>query len=315
MKRIGILTSGGDAPGMNAVIRSVVRYGMYHKLKVVGVLRGYEGLINGNLKPLDYHSVLGILNRGGTILETARCDEFFTEEGQGKAVDVIKRNNIDALIVVGGDGTYQGANCLHKRWNIPCIGIPATIDNDIKGTDTTIGADTAINTTLEAIDRIRDTAMSMRRIFVVEVMGRDSGFIAINAALGSAAEDVLVPELKFNIEEMCQNVIKRNTKGKVIIVSEGVMKAEDIAEKIANITGLETRAVVLGHTQRGGKPSAQDRILAVRLGVAALDLILKGEFGKAVGIQNGKINAVDLSRTVGGNKMESFYRLIRILGV
>lgn len=318
IKRIGVLTSGGDAPGMNAAIRSVVRYGVHHKLEVIGIFRGYAGLINEDLKPLDHRSVSGIINRGGTILETARCGEFLTEEGQRKAVEVLKRNKIDALVVIGGEGTYRGAIQLWERWHIPCVGVPATIDNDLNGTDIAIGADTAINTALEATDKIRDTATSMERIFVVEVMGRDSGFIAIHVALAGGAEDVLVPELKYDLEEMYLDIIEGNRKGKIswiIIVAEGAAKADKVAEKITEITGLETRVVVLGHIQRGGNPTARDRILAARFGAAAVDLILNDEFGKAVGVQDGRINAVDLHLAVEEKKteVEPFYRLIRIL--
>ena len=318
IKRIGVLTSGGDAPGMNAAIRSVVRYGVYHKLEVIGILRGYAGLINGDLRPLDHRSVSGIINRGGTILETARCDEFLSEEGQRKAVETLKQNEIDALVVIGGDGTYRGAIQLWTKWHIPCVGVPATIDNDLNGTDITIGADTAINTALDATDKIRDTATSMERVFVVEVMGRDSGFIAIHVALAGGAEEVLVPELSYDLEAMCHDIYEGSRKGKnswIIIVAEGAAKADEVAEKITEITGLETRVVVLGHIQRGGNPTAQDRILAARLGAAAVDLILNGEFGKAVGVRDGEINVVDLHVAVKQKKpaVEPFYQLIRIL--
>ena len=318
IRRIGVLTSGGDAPGMNAAIRSVVRYGVYHNLEVIGILRGYAGLINGDLIHLDHRSVSGIINRGGTILETARCDEFLAEEGQRKAVETLKQNEIDALVVIGGDGTYRGAIQLWNKWHIPCVGVPATIDNDLNGTDITIGADTAINTALEATDKIRDTATSMERVFVVEVMGRDSGFIAIQVALAGGAEEVLVPELSYDLEAMCYDIIEGSRKGKnswIVIVAEGAAKADRVAEKITEITGLETRVVVLGHIQRGGNPTAQDRILAARLGAAAVDLILNGEFGKAVGVRDGDINAVDLHVAVEEKKqmVEPFYQLIRIL--
>ncbi len=318
IKRIGVLTSGGDAPGMNAAIRSVVRYGVHHKLEVIGIFRGYAGLINGDLKPLDHRSVSGIINRGGTILETARCDEFLTESGQLKAVEVLKRNKIDALVVIGGDGTYRGAIQLWDKWHIPCVGVPATIDNDLNGTDITIGADTAINTALEAIDKIRDTATSMKRIFVVEVMGRDSGFIAVNVALAGGAEEVLIPESSYDVGEMCQDIVEGNRKGKnswIIVVAEGAAKADKVAEKITEMTGLETRVTVLGHIQRGGAPTARDRILATRLGATAVNLILNNEFGKAVGVQDGRINAVDLHRAVEEKEtvVDPFYRLIRIL--
>ena len=318
IRRIGVLTSGGDAPGMNAAIRSVVRYGVYHNLEVIGILRGYAGLINGDLIHLDHRSVSGIINRGGTILETARCDEFLAEEGQRKAVETLRQNEIDALVVIGGDGTYRGAIQLWNKWHIPCVGVPATIDNDLNGTDITIGADTAINTALVATDKIRDTATSMERVFVVEVMGRDSGFIAIHVALAGGAEEVLVPELSYDLEAMCHDIYEGSRKGKnswIIIVAEGAAKADEVAEKITEITGLETRVVVLGHIQRGGNPTAQDRILASRLGAAAVDLILNGEFGKAVGVQDGEINVVDLHVAVKEKKpaVEPFYQLIRIL--
>ena len=319
IKRIGLLTSGGDAPGMNAAIRSVVRYGLHHKLEVIGIYRGYAGLINEDLKSLDHRSVAGIINRGGTILESQRCDEFLTEEGQRKAVEILKRNKIDALIVLGGDGTYRGAIQLWERWHIPCVGIPATIDNDINGTDITIGADTAINTALEAVDKIRDTSTSMDRIFVVEVMGRESGFIASQVALASGAEEVLVPEITYDLDDMCHDIERGYLKGKerwIIIVAEGEAEAGEIANEITEISGSETRVVVLGHIQRGGSPTAQDRILATRLGAAAVDLILNNEYGKAVGVKGNQITAVDLHRAVekkNGIRVNSSYQLMRNL--
>lgn len=332
IRRIGILTSGGDAPGMNAAIRSVVRYAVHNKLEVIGILRGYAGLINGELKKLNHRSVSNIINRGGTILKTVRCDEFLTEEGQRKAVEVIKRNRIDALILIGGSGTYQGGIALEQKWHVPCVGIPGTIDNDINGTDSTIGADTAVNTALDAIDKIRDTATSMERIFVVEVMGRDCGFIALQVALGGGAEDVLIPERKFNLQEMCADIIDGNKRGKIswiIIVAEGVLlppargagkekqvvRAEEIASQITEITSLETRVVVLGHIQRGGTPTAKDRILATRLGAAAVDVLLRGEHAKAVGMSSDDIKVVDLELAISKKELmvDNFYQLIRIL--
>lgn len=319
IKRIGVLTSGGDAPGMNAAIRSVVRYGVHHNVEVIGIFRGYAGLIDGEVKALDHRSVSGIINRGGTILETARCDEFLTEAGQRKAVEVVKRNNIDALVLIGGDGTYRGGIQLWEKWHIPCVGVPATIDNDVSGTDITIGADTAINTALEATDKIRDTGTSMERIFVVEVMGRESGYIAIQVALASGAEEVLVPELSYELEDMAQDIAKGSLKGKkswIIIVAEGEAKADDIAKMITDMTGLETRVAVLGHIQRGGNPTAQDRILATRLGAAAVDLLLNGEFCKAVGVQDGRVTAVEFQLAIKvkeTNTIDSFYQLLRNL--
>lgn len=332
IKRIGVLTSGGDAPGMNAAIRSVVRYAIHNKLEVIGVSCGFAGLISEKLKPLNHRSVSNIINRGGTILKTARCGEFLTPEGQKRAVEVIKKNSIDALVLIGGNGTYQGAIALEQKWNIPCVCIPGTIDNDINGTDSTIGADTAVNTALEAIDKIRDTATSMERIFVVEVMGRDSGFIALQVALGGGAEDVLIPERKFNLQDMCADIVEGNIRGKIswiIIVAEGARlpfasrsdrdgqldKAEEISREITKITSLETRVVVLGHIQRGGIPTAKDRILAIRLGAAAVEVLLRGERAKAVGVISDEIKVADLELAVSKKELpvDNFYRLIRIL--
>jgi 6-phosphofructokinase 1 len=318
IRRIGVLTSGGDAPGMNAAIRSAVRYALYNKVEVVGIMRGFAGLINEELQFLTHRSVSNIINRGGTILKTARCKEFFTEEGRRRAAEVIKKNKIDGLVVIGGNGTYRGTLTLVKKFGIPCIAVPGTIDNDINGTDSTIGADTAVNTALEAIDKIRDTATSMERIFVVEVMGRDCGFIALQVALAGGAEDSLVPERKYDLELMCQDIVEGNIRGKIswiIIVAEGKARAQDIAHQITEMTSLETRLVVLGHIQRGGTPTARDRILATRLGAAAVDLLLKGECNKAVGVISENLNIVDIEFAVSKKKLpvDKFYRLIRIL--
>ncbi|NQU74140.1 MAG: 6-phosphofructokinase [Candidatus Omnitrophica bacterium] len=318
MKKIAVLTSGGDAPGMNAAVRSVVRYAIHNKLEVSGICRGYTGLINEEIKPLDRRSVSNIINRGGTMLKTARCPEFLTDEGLQKAKATLKKNEIDGLIVIGGDGTYRGAIALSKKCGIPCIGVPGTIDNDLNGTEATIGSDTAVNTALEAIDKIRDTATSMERIFVVEVMGRESGYIAMRVALGGGAEDVLIPERKFDIKKMCQDMVEGNTRGKIswiIIVAEGAANAEAIAKKITDLTSLETRVAVLGHIQRGGIPTAEDRIVATRLGAAAVDLLLKGQGSKAVGIISDNINVVDLDVAVQKKKIPTdvIYNLIRVM--
>jgi len=332
IKRIGVLTSGGDAPGMNATTRSVVRYAIHRRTEVVGIMRGFAGLINEELAQLDHRSVSNIINRGGTILKTARSDEFLTKKGQGRAVSVIKRNKIDALVLIGGDGTYRGGIALERMWNIPCVGVPGTIDNDINGTEATIGADTAVNTALDAIDKIRDTATSMERIFVVEVMGKDCGFIALQVALAGGAEDALIPERKFNFKDMCADIVEGNLRGKIswiIIVAEGaplppefmiikgrrISRADQIAQQITKITSLETRVVVLGHIQRGGIPTATDRILATRLGAAAVDVLLHGEHRKAVGITSEKIKVVDLEFAVKKKALsvDNLYRLIRIL--
>ena len=318
VKKIGVLTSGGDAPGMNAAIRSVVRYAIFNKLEVVGISRGYAGLINEELKPLNHRSVSNILNRGGTILKTDRSKEFETKEGQKKAVEVLKKNNIDGLIVIGGDGSYRGAHILSSKWNVKCVGIPGTIDNDLCGTDYTIGAHTAVNTALDAIDKIRDTSTSMERIFVVEVMGNESGYIAMQAALGGGAEESLIPEKKFDIQKMCDEIVEGNIRGKVswiIITAEGAASAKDISNQIKGITDLEVREVVLGHIQRGGVPTAQDRILAARFGGAAVDLLIKGGTDKAVGIAQDKINVVSLEEACKkkDSNTDELYRLIKIL--
>ena len=318
IQRIGVLTSGGDAPGMNAAIRSVVRYAIYNKIEVMGIVRGFAGLLCEDMRKLDHRCVSNIVNRGGTILKTDRCEEFKTKEGRAKAAQVVKRNKIDGLILIGGNGTYCGGVALEKEFNIPCIGVPGTIDNDINGTDATIGSDTAVNTALEAIDKIRDTATSMERVFVVEVMGRDSGFIAMQVALAGGAEDMLVPEKKFDLGKMCEDIVKGNKKGKIswiIIVAEGAASAAKIATQISQKTSLETRVVVLGHIQRGGVPTARDRILATRLGAAAVDSLIKEEKTKAVGVISDDIKVVDLEYAVQKKELniDNFYGLVRIL--
>jgi len=318
MKRIGVLTSGGDAPGMNAAIRSVVRSAIYYKMEAMGIFKGYDGLINEDMKILDHRSVSNIINRGGTILKTDRSDKFRTVEGRRRAYEAVKKNNIDGLVLIGGDGTYLGGKIFNKEWGVPCIGVPGSIDNDINGTDFTIGSDTAVNTALEAIDKIRDTATSMERIFVVEVMGRSSGYIAINAALGGGAEDVLIPERKFDMKELCQDIVEGNLRGKVswiVITAEGVAKAVDVAETITKTTSLETRVVTLGHIQRGGSPTAKDRILATRLGSEAVNLLRNCSDAKAVGVIGNKINIVGLGSAVTKKSADvnSLYRLIKML--
>ncbi|MDD3375417.1 MAG: 6-phosphofructokinase [Candidatus Omnitrophica bacterium] len=318
MKKIAILTSGGDGPGMNAAIRSVVRMAVYNGLEVKGVMRGYSGLINDEVIDLNHRSVANMISRGGTFLKTARSPEFRNEEGQKKAVATIKKYGIDAVVVIGGDGSYAGALDLFKKWKIPTIGLPGTIDNDLRGTDQTIGCNTAVNTALDAIDKIRDTAHSMERIFVVEVMGNRSGYIALQVALGSGAEDVIIPERKFDYEAMYEDIKKGHAKGKIswmIIVAEGAGKAHEVAQKVTEVTGFESRYVVLGHIQRGGVPTASDRILATRVGAAAIECLLRGEYGKAVGVVQDKINVVDLGQACSINvvPIDEYYQLVKIL--
>lgn len=318
MKKIAVLTAGGDAPGMNSAIRSVVRCGINQKLEVMGIFRGWWGLINEELKVLSHRSVSGIIGQGGTILKTARCAEFRTEEGQNRAYETIKKNNIDALAVIGGNGSFAAAHDFCGKYKIPCVGIAASIDNDINGIDYTIGTDTAINTALDAIDKIRDTATSMERIFVVEVMGRESGFIALTVALAGGCEDIIIPEREVDLNMVCHDIVRGNLIGKmswIIVVAEGAGSAQDIAKKITEITGLETRAVVLGHVQRGGRPTAFSRDLALNLGKTAVDCLIAGKSDMALGLTGGKIVEVDFEVAIRKKelKIDNFYRLIKIL--
>jgi len=318
IKRIAVLTTGGDAPGMNAAIRAVVRCAIYNKLEVMGVFRGYSGLINNEVKLFNHRSVSGIINQGGTILKTARCVEFQTQEGQDRAFETVKKNSIDGLIVIGGDGSFRGAHEFGRKYKVPCIGIPASIDNDINGIDVTIGSDTAINTALTAIDNIRDTATSMERIFVVEVMGRDSGFIALAVALAGGCEEVIIPERKIDLTAICHDIVEGNLRGKIswiIVVAEGAGGAAEIAKKITEITTLETRPVILGHVQRGGRPTAFSRELALNLGQAAVDCLLRGERNKVVGLCCGKISTVDFETAITKKELnvDNLYNLIKIL--
>jgi 6-phosphofructokinase 1 len=288
IKRIGVLTSGGDAPGMNAAIRSVVRKAIFEGIKVVGILRGYEGLINGETIEMDSRSVSNILSRGGTILKTARSEEFMTTEGQKKAVGVVRDNGIDALIIIGGNGSLQGALALHENWGITNIGIPGTIDNDLGNTDYTIGAHTSVDTVLDAVDKIRDTVSSMERIYVIEVMGREEPYIAIMAGLAGGAEEILYPGSDVGIEQIAVEIEKAEEKGKrswIIIVSEGFSTAYELSELIKKRTGREVRGVTLGHVQRGGAPNAPDRILASNMGAYAVTALMEGHSGEMVGIK------------------------------
>jgi 6-phosphofructokinase 1 len=318
IKKIAVLTAGGDAPGMNPAIRSVVRYGISQKLEVMGVFRGWWGLINEELKPLSHRSVSGIIGQGGTILKTARCAEFRTEEGQNRAYQTIKKNNIDGLIVIGGNGSFTAAHEFYKKFNIPCVGLAASIDNDVNGIDYTIGTDTAINTALDAIDKIRDTATSMERIFVVEVMGRDSGFIALTVALAGGCEDVLIPEKEFDLDLVCHDIVHGNLVGKmswIIVMAEGAGKADDIARQITEMTSLETRTVVLGHVQRGGRPTAASRDLALHLGKAGVDCLMAGKTDIALGLSAGKIAEVNFETAIKKKELEidNFSKLIKNL--
>lgn len=294
MKKIGVLTSGGDSPGMNAAIRAVVRKAIYHGLEVAGIFHGYQGLIDGNIKPLERGDVGDIIQRGGTMLYSARCLEFKEEAGQLKAIEQLRAHEIDGLVVIGGDGSYRGAKALTKR-GIPCVGVPGTIDNDIAGTDYTIGFDTALNTVIEAIDKIRDTATSHDRSFIIEVMGRDAGDLALWAGLAGGAETILIPEEPYDLEDMAERLKRGRDRGKkhsIIIVAEGVMSGQDLQVKLLEM-GIETRVSVLGHIQRGGSPTARDRVLASQMGAKAVELLLQNNGGKAVGMRNHEIVAHD----------------------
>ena len=322
MKRIGVLTSGGDSPGMNAGIRAVVRAGTYHGIEVMGIHRGYQGLLDGDITLLGPRDVSGIINRGGTILRTARCKPFYEVEGRATAAAQMTAHYLDGLVVIGGDGSYHGALALHEEHGIPCIGMPGTIDNDIGGTDYTIGFDTAMNTAMKAIDNLRDTAASHDRIFFVEVMGRECGQLAMIAGLAGGAEDILIPESLTEISDVIAVLRNGRAAGKssmIIVVAEGDDAGDAFAVSKAIAAESEfkdTRVTVLGHLQRGGSPTAFDRVLASRMGVHAVDALLQGESGKMVGIQSQDIVLCPLA--LAWEKKSSFdedmLRAARILG-
>lgn len=298
LKRIGVLTSGGDSPGMNAAIRAVVRAAIGRGSEVVGFYHGYEGLIGNESVTLDSKSVGGIISRGGTMLRTARSKEFMTEEGRDRAVATLSKEGVEGLVVIGGDGSLTGALKLFEEFGFPVMGVPGSIDNDISGTDYSIGFDTAVNAALEAIDRVRDTAYSHERIFVIEVMGRRNGFIALEAGLAGGAEAILIPEVPYSLVETCQEMKSAATRGKkssIIVVAEGAARAMDIKEFIEKNTGFEARQMVLGHMQRGGSPTAFDRVLALRLGALAANRLISGFSAEMVGVDGTKLVSHPLS--------------------
>lgn len=322
MKTIALLTSGGDSPGMNAAIRAVVRTALDSGLKVVGVNRGYSGLINGELFPMNRESVSDIIQRGGTILKTARCEEFRTVEGRAKAVEVLKAFNVDGLVVIGGNGSFMGAQLLSKL-GIYTVGLPGTIDNDLSYTDYTIGFDTAQNTVIDAINKIRDTSSSHERVSIIEVMGRDCGDIALFAGMAGGAERILLPERVFNLQELCKSIGESRIRGKMhnlIVVAEGVVAetvggSDDLANKIQEATGIETRATKLGHIQRGGSPTAFDRILATKMGYRAVELLKEGKSSRVVGIKDGKIMDLDIDEALAIPRQfnEELYKIAKII--
>jgi 6-phosphofructokinase 1 len=296
MKKIGVLTSGGDSPGMNPAIRAVVRKAIYHNVEVYGIYGGYTGLISGNIKKLELGSVGDIIHRGGTMLQTARCPEFKTPEGQQKGIEQLKAHGIEGLVVIGGDGSYRGARALTQQ-GYPCVGVPGTIDNDIPGTELTIGFDTALNTVIDALDKIRDTATSHERTFVIEVMGRDAGDIALYAGLAGGAETILIPEEGYDMAEIAERLRKGQERGKkhsIIIVAEGVCGGNEFAKQLQEATNFDTRVSVLGHIQRGGSPTAADRVLASRLGARAVELLIEGNGGRAVGMESNRVVDYDI---------------------
>ncbi len=302
IKSIGILTSGGDAPGMNAAIRAVTRSAIFAGWKVYGVYRGWEGLIHGDVKEFTTESVSNIIQRGGTILKTARSDEFRTVEGRQKAIDVLCRFGIDALVVIGGNGSLAGAQEIAREGDIPVIGLPGTIDNDLYGTDSTIGYDTAMNTIVECVDKIRDTATSHDRIFFVEVMGRDAGFLAQNSAIAAGAEAAIIPEANTNVDQLATFIergIRKSKNSSIVIVSEKDGGAMHYAERVRKeYPQYDVRVSILGHLQRGGKPTAYDRILASRLGVAAIEALKEGQRNVMIGVKNDEIVYVPIAKAI-----------------
>ncbi|QUH25702.1 6-phosphofructokinase [Serpentinicella alkaliphila] len=317
MKKIGVLTSGGDAPGMNAAIRAVVRNGVYRGCEIIGIKRGYEGLLNGQYTEMNLSSVADIIHRGGTILGTARSEEFKTNGGRNKALEFIKKVGLEGLIVIGGDGSFKGAQELCKL-GVPTVGVPGTIDNDLNYTDYTIGFDTAMNTVLDAISKIRDTSTSHERTNIIEVMGRDCGDIALYSGLAGGAESIILPEISLDIEKICEKIlngIKRGKRHSIIMLAEGAGSAIDLAKSIQDITGIETRTTILGYIQRGGSPTAFDRILASKMGAKAVDILLDGEENKVVGVNGNDIIAKDIDMALKTEKRfdKSAYDLADIL--
>ena len=318
IKKIAVLTSGGDSPGMNAAIRSVVRTCAYHKIECVGVYRGYEGLIEGDFKAMDARSVKGIINKGGTILKSARSKEFRTVEGRQKAFKQLIDANIDGLVVIGGDGSFTGALIFNQEFGFPVMGIPGTIDNDIYGTSHTLGFDTALNTVVDAIDKIRDTASSHNRLFFIEVMGRDVGHIALNVGIAGGAEEILIPEEDLGLARLVESLNKSRKSGKtssIVIVAEGdkigknIFELKDYVDE--NMEGYDVRVSVLGHMQRGGAPSCFDRVLASRMGVKAVESLLEGETNYMVGLLDNKVELTPLEKAIKG-KSKINLELLRV---
>lgn len=320
IKKIAVLTSGGDAPGMNAAIRAVVRGAIYHKLEVMGIVKGYHGMINDDFIPMESSSVSNILQSGGTILKSARSMEFHTAEGRKQAYENLKKNSIDGLVVIGGDGTFTGARIFSQEYDIPIIGVPGTIDNDLFGTDSTIGYDTALNTVVEAVDKIRDTATAHSRLFFIEVMGRDAGFLALRSGVASGAEAVLVPEVETDYTKLnafLENQYKKEKSSSIVLVAEGEKMGStiEIADRVSEEhPEYDVRVTILGHLQRGGSPTVYDRVLASQLGVAAVDALLDDQKSIMVGLVNKEVVHVPFNQTLK-NKKPLNPRLLRLIEV
>ena len=308
IKCIGVLTSGGDAPGMNAAIRAVTRAAIYNGLRVKGIYRGYRGLITGEIQEFKSQNVSNIIQLGGTILKTARCKEFLTPEGRAVAYETMRKEEIDALVVIGGDGSLSGARIFAQEYDVPCIGLPGTIDNDLYGTDTTIGYDTALNTIVEAVDKIRDTATSHERLFFVEVMGRDAGFLALNGAIAAGAEAAIIPEFSTEVdqlEEFIKSGFSKSKSSSIVIVAESELTggAMHYADRVKNeYPQYDVRVTILGHLQRGGSPSAHDRILASRLGAASIDALMEGQRNVMIGVEHDQVVYVPFTKAIKNDK-------------
>lgn len=319
--KIGVLTSGGDAPGMNAAIRAVVRTGIYYGMDVYGIMRGYTGMVENDIFKMESRSVANIIQRGGTVLKTSRCKDFFTPEGRKKAYDNLTKLGINGLVIIGGDGSFRGAQIFSNEYDIPCVGLPGTIDKDIAGTDFTIGFDTAVNTAVEAIDKIRDTADAHDRLFIIEVMGRDAGYIALHSGIATGAENVLIPERKTDIEEVIKQLAEKERRHKLvnlIVVAEGdeFGGADEVAKIIKERLPIQdVRVCILGHIQRGGSPTCFDRLIASRMGYSAVECLMEGKFNVFVGMVNNRMHYTPLNEAVKKKQRisEEWMKIVRIL--
>ena len=319
--KIGVMTSGGDAPGMNAAIRAVVRTGIYNGLEVFGIMRGYAGMIENEIVPMHSRSVANIIQRGGTILKTARCKEFFEKDGRKAAFANLKKLGINGMVIIGGDGSFRGADIFSREHDIPCIGLPGTIDKDIAGTDFTIGFDTAVNTAVEAIDKIRDTMDAHDRLFIIEVMGRDAGYIALHSGIATGAENILIPERKTDMEDLVSSLLEKEKRKKLVnlvVVAEGdgFGGANEVAKVITErLPKAETRVCILGHIQRGGSPSCLDRLIASRMGYAAVECLMEGRHNVMVGIMNNKMHYTPLEKAVKAKQRisDEWLKIVKIL--